>query len=134
MDSELLAERGIPARVVDGGGLLLPAGYLSAKEVAAGEVIGIGLGADGLRVGVGIDLDDRTEGVAGLARGLRAALAERAGESVELDTAVWTACAQVPGLFCTALPAMRSIRYRCSQAQPQPQPHPHRISTSRLYR
>ena len=41
LDCEVLAERGIPAGVFDGGGLLLPAGYLSAKGVTAGEVIGI---------------------------------------------------------------------------------------------
>lgn len=113
LDCEVLAKRGIPARVLDDSGLLLPAGYLSAKGVTAGEVIGIGLGADGLRVRAGVDLDDRAEGVADLGRGLRAALAERAGEPVELDTAVWTACAQVPGLFCTALPPLAEVLGDC---------------------
>lgn len=114
LDSEVLAERGISAGVLDDdGGLLLPAGYLSAKGVAGGEVIGIGLGTDGLCVRAGIDLDDRAEELAGLRRGLRAALVERVGEPVELDTAVWTACAQVPELFCTALPPLAEALAGC---------------------
>lgn len=113
-DSEVLEGRGIPARVLDDdGGLLLPAGYLSAMGAAPGEVIGIGLGADGLRMTAGLDLSGGEAELAGLARGLSAALAERVGEPVELDTAVWTACAQMPELFCTALPPLAEALEGC---------------------
>jgi hypothetical protein len=113
-DSDLLEERGIPAGVLDDeGGLLLPAGYLSAKGAAAGALIGIGLTPEGLRVTTGVELTDRAEELAGLARGLRAALGERSGEPIELDTAVWTACADEPELFTTALPPLSEVLDSC---------------------
>ncbi|MGH3966525.1 MAG: hypothetical protein ACRDRY_25360, partial [Pseudonocardiaceae bacterium] len=66
-DVEVLEERDIPAGLLDEhGGLLPPAGYLSAAGVGAGAVIGIGLSADGLRVMVGMELPDRVEELAGL--------------------------------------------------------------------
>jgi tetratricopeptide (TPR) repeat protein len=106
-DAEVLDERGIPAGVLDeDGGLLLPAGYLSAAGVGAGDVIGIGLGVDGLGVTAGIELADRAEDLAGLENQLSAVLVERSGEPVELDIGVWTACAESPGLFTVPLPPL----------------------------
>jgi hypothetical protein len=106
-DVEVLEERGIPAEVLDeDGGLLLPAGYLSAAGVGAGEVIGIGLGADGLRLTTGIELVDRAEDLAELANQVNVVLAERPGEPVELDTGIWTACADALELFRAPLPPL----------------------------
>jgi tetratricopeptide (TPR) repeat protein len=109
-DADVLDERGVPARVLDeNGGLLLPAGYLSAAGVGAGDVIGISLSADGLRVTAGIELGDRVEDLAGLEHRLSMVLADRAGEPVELDVAVWTACAEAPELFTAPLPPLAEI-------------------------
>jgi tetratricopeptide (TPR) repeat protein len=106
-DAEVLQERGIPAEVLDqDGGLLLPTGYLPAAGVGAGDVIGIGLSMDGLRLTAGIELTDRAEDLADLANQVNAVLAERLGEPVALDTGVWTACAEVPELFRVPLPPL----------------------------
>lgn len=106
-DAGVLEERGIPAEVLDeDGGLLLPAGYLSAAGVGAGDVIGIGLGVYGLRLTAGIELADRAEDLADLTNQLNVVLAERPGEPVELDTGMWTACAEAPELFRAPLPPL----------------------------
>jgi len=113
-DADVLDEREIPVEVLDeDGGLLLPPGYLFGKGLRAGEVIGIGLSADGLRLTA---VDESGAGSAGLARlgtVLGTVVVGRADEPVELDTAVWTACAREPELFTEATLPLSEALGRC---------------------
>jgi tetratricopeptide (TPR) repeat protein len=113
-DADVLDEREIPVEVLDeDGGLLLPPGYLVGKGLRAGEVIGIGLSGDRLRLTAA---DESRAGSAELARlgaVLGTVVAERADEPVELDTAVWTACAREPELFTEATLPLGEALGRC---------------------
>jgi len=95
LDDDALADRGVPAGLDGGEGvLLLPQGRFAAIGAGPGDLVGLRVTADGFDLArvpeaAPCDLD------AALTRVLR----ERADEPVMLDTAIWTACADDAGLF-----------------------------------
>lgn len=117
-DAETLAARGMPPEVVgDLGALLLPPGYLRGKGLGEGDVLAVRVTADGLLLEAVPD-EARTaelsaERLAGVGRGLTEVLADGDGGPVSLDVAVWTACADDPGLFGEPLPPLGEVLEAC---------------------
>ncbi|MDA2992309.1 MAG: SEC-C metal-binding domain-containing protein [Actinomycetota bacterium] len=89
MDDDVLAERGVPATVDVGEGiLLLPEGRLAARGAGAGDLIGVRVSPDGLDIAVVAEASPGD-----LAELLTPVLEASAEAPMMLDTAVWTACA-----------------------------------------
>ncbi len=102
-DDELLAQRGIPAEVVDPhGALLLTPGTLETLGVAEGDLVGVRLTEQGLAV-------ERVPSLAQTAVGTRLAATLDADEPVYFDAAVWTACVEDPAAFTEPLPPLSEI-------------------------
>jgi tetratricopeptide (TPR) repeat protein len=113
-DAETLAARGVPADVVgDLGALLLPPGYLRGKGLGEGDVLAVRVTADGLLLEAVPDEAPSAERLAGAGRRLTDVLAAGDGEPVSLDVAVWTACADDPGLFSEPLPPLGEVLEAC---------------------
>lgn len=89
MDDDVLAQRGVPATVDVGDGiLLLPPGRLAALGAGSGDLIGIRV------TPAGLDITAVAEASSGdLAALLTPVLEEFHNAPLMLDTAVWTACA-----------------------------------------
>lgn len=89
LDDDIFASRGLPEDLDGGEGvLLLPPGRIAEIGLAAGDLVGIRVTAEGLeliRVDVVADCD--------LGAVLARMFEERGGEPIGLDTALWTACA-----------------------------------------
>ncbi len=95
LDRDVLAERGVPATAVGGDGvLLLPPGRFAALGVAAGDLVGLRVTADGFELAAAGELT--TCDVGGP---LAALIDERQDGPLMLDVAVWTVCAADRGLF-----------------------------------
>jgi hypothetical protein len=102
-DDELLAERGIPARVVaPSGALLLAPGTLEALGAAEGDLVGVRLSAKGLAV-------ERVTAPADSGVGSRLAATLEADKPVFFDAAVWAACVEDPEVFTEPLPPLCEI-------------------------
>jgi hypothetical protein len=108
-DPETLDERDIPAELVDPSALLLPAGYLSERDIAAGDTIGMRLTSAGLELAKHAVATTGGPALAGLARRLGDLVTTAEGEPVDLDTAIWTACADESGLFTEAVPPLTEM-------------------------
>jgi tetratricopeptide (TPR) repeat protein len=116
-DVDTLAERGVPLDVVgDHGALLLPPGYLRGRGLGEGDVIALGLAADGLVLESVPQPVVTAETVATLGRRLNAVLGENPDEPTPLDIAVWTACADDPTLFTRPLPPLGAALDACGLA------------------
>lgn len=95
LDEDVLAARGVPATAVDTeGALLLPPGYLAARGVVAGDLIGLTVTPDGFGLA---RVADTAPGDIGTA--LVALFDDRRDRPETLDGAVWTACADEGNLF-----------------------------------
>jgi tetratricopeptide (TPR) repeat protein len=106
-DADTLTGRGVPQDVVgDDGALLLPPGYLRGKGFSEGDVIALSLAEDGLLLESVPAPVVTAETVAGLGQRLSAVLEAAPEEPVQLDVAVWTACADDPTLFTKPLPPL----------------------------
>lgn len=102
-DDELLAQRGIPAGVVDPhGALLLTPGTLETLGVAEGDLVGVRFTERGLVV-------ERVAAPSHTAVGARLAATLGADEPVYFVAAVWTACVQDPAVFTEPLPPLSEI-------------------------
>lgn len=95
LDEDVLAARGVPATAVDTeGALLLPLGYLAARGVVAGDLIGLTVTPNGFELA---RVADTVPGDIGTA--LVALFDDRRDRPETLDGAVWTACADEGNLF-----------------------------------
>lgn len=102
-DDELLAEREIPAEVVDPlGALVLTPGTLETLGVAEGDLVGVRQTEQGLVV-------ERVTALAHTTMGARLAATLGADEPVYFDAAVWTACVEDPAAFTEPLPPLSEI-------------------------
>lgn len=95
LDGDVLAARGVPEMAVGGdGALLFEPGRLAALDVAAGDLVGLRVTADGFKLAAVEELMRCDIGPV-----LAAVLDERPGRPEMLDVAVWTVCAGDDGLF-----------------------------------
>ncbi len=95
LDGDVLAERGVPEKVVgDDEVLLLQPGRFATLGVGAGDLVGLRVTADGFELAAAGALTRCDIGPV-----LAAVLDERPDEPEMLDVAVWTACASDEGLF-----------------------------------
>lgn len=102
-DDELLAQRGIPAEVVDPlGALLLTPGTLETLGAAEGDLVGVRQTEQGLVV-------ERVTALAHTTMGARLAATLGADEPVYVDAAVWTACIEDPAAFTEPVPPLSEI-------------------------
>ncbi|MGH3523825.1 MAG: hypothetical protein ACRDU4_13645, partial [Mycobacterium sp.] len=102
-DDDLLEQLGIPAEVVDEGGVLLLApGTLGGLGVVAGDLVGVRLTEQGLAV-------ERVSTLADAAVGARLAATLDPDEPEFFDAAVWTACVEDPALFKEPSPPLGEI-------------------------
>jgi tetratricopeptide (TPR) repeat protein len=116
-DADTLTERGVPLDVVgDHGALLLTPGYLKEKGLTDGDVIALGLTGDGLVLEVIPDQDATPEALDRLGQRLTAVLKHEPDEPMQLDVAVWTACADDPALFTEPLPPLGAALDACGLA------------------
>jgi tetratricopeptide (TPR) repeat protein len=110
-DADTLTDRGIPLDVIDyEGALLLPPGYLRERGCREGDVIALGVGPNGLSCEV---VAQPAGSVAVLEQRLKAVLANWRNPPVELDMAVWAACADDPTLFTEPLPPLAEAVDAC---------------------
>lgn len=116
LDPEALVERDIPADLVGEGGLLLPAGYLSARNVGAGDIIGMRITPSGFELTELSEPSASGPALATLARRLGDLIIRGDGDPIELDTAIWAACADEPELFTEALPPLAEALPECGLA------------------
>lgn len=93
VDDEILSARGLPD-VADEATLVLPPGRFAALGVAAGDLIGLRVTADGFAL---ISPGELT--VCDIGPPLTAVLEELSDRPEMLDVAVWTVCAGDDGLF-----------------------------------
>lgn len=95
LDDDVLAERGVPATIDVGDGiLLLPPGRLAALGAGSGDLIGIRFTPDGL------DITAVAEAAPGDLAGLLTPVLEASPNTpLLLDTAVWTVCAADDAAF-----------------------------------
>lgn len=113
-DAETLATRGVPPEVVgDLGALLLPSSYLRGKGLSEGDAVALRVTADGLLLEAVPDEALSAERLAVVGRRLTEVLAAGDGRPVSLDVAVWTACADDPGLFTEPLPPLGEVLEAC---------------------
>lgn len=95
VDEDVLAARGVPPSAVDDdGALLLPPGHLVALGVAAGDLVGVRVRANGFELA---RVADPAPGDIDTA--LTALLEEHPDRPEMLDIAVWTVCADDGSVF-----------------------------------
>ena len=95
LDSDVLAERGVPELAIGvDGAVLFEAGRFAALGVAAGGLVGLRVTGDGFELAAATELT-----ACDLVPALSALLDERPDRPEMLDVAVWTACAGDDGLF-----------------------------------
>jgi hypothetical protein len=106
-DADRLEERGVLVDdIPDHAVLLLPTGYLSGRDIRAGDLIGLQVTPDGLALDV-VDLPNQAVASAALARALAPILERR--EPEELDLAIWSASAEDRDLFRDPLPPLAEM-------------------------
>lgn len=111
---DTLAERGIPADALgDLGAWVLPRGYLRDKGMGEGDVIALRVTDAGLLLEAAPAQETPAERSAALGRALNAVLDVASEVPLSLDTAVWTACAEDPGLFVEPLPPLGEALEAC---------------------
>lgn len=116
-DADTLTQRGVPLDVVgDHGALLLTPGYLKEKGLSEGDVIALSLTGDGLVLEVVPDQEAAPEALDRLGQRLTAVLKHEPDEPMQLDVAVWTACADDPALFTEPLPPLGAALDACGLA------------------
>ncbi len=93
-EADKLAERGVPLEeVTDYEVVLLPDGYWSGRNVGSGDLIALRITGDGLA----LEIPEAPVDAKAVAQALTAVLDRR--EPEQLDTAIWTVCAEDPELF-----------------------------------
>lgn len=96
-EPDKLAERGVPLEeVTDYEVVMLPAGYWGSKSVRSGDLIALRIAGDGLALEIP-DAPVDAKAATAVAQALTAVLDRR--EPEQLDTAIWTVCAEDPELF-----------------------------------
>jgi hypothetical protein len=96
-EADRLAERGVPIEeITDYELVLLPDGHWSGKGVRSGDLLALTVTAEGLALEVS-DAPVDAKAVTAVAQALTAVLDRR--EPEQLDTAIWTVCAEDPELF-----------------------------------
>jgi len=112
-DPDVLEERDVPPDLVEPSALLLPAGYLGERGIGAGDTVGMRLTAAGLELAKLPGPTGTGPAPDGLRRRLRDLVRTAGDEPVELDSAIWTACADEPRLFTEALPPLTALLPDC---------------------
>ena len=95
LDGDVLAARGVPTAAVDSdAALLLPPGRFAEMGVAAGDLVGLRVSADGFELTAVTQPAPCDVGAA-----LAAVVDERPDRPEMLDVAVWTVCASDDSMF-----------------------------------
>ena len=116
-DADTLAERGVPLDAVgDHDALLLPPGYLRGQGLGEGDVIAVGLTESGLSLEPVPAPVVTAETVTKLGQRLSTVLETEPDVPLQLDIAVWTACADDPTLFTEPLPPLGAALDACGLA------------------
>ncbi len=111
-DADTLEGRGVPLDVIDDDfALLLTPGRLKGMGVGEGDVVALRLTTAGLTLEAVAEPATTPEVLAELGRRLDAVL--QTGQPVELDVAIWTACADSPMLFGEPLPPLSAVLDQC---------------------
>ncbi|GAA1677003.1 SEC-C metal-binding domain-containing protein [Kribbella yunnanensis] len=106
-EPDKLAERGVSLEAVtDYEVVLLPAGHWSSRNVRSGDLIALRISGEGLALEAP-DAPVDAKATTAVVQALTAVLDRR--EPEQLDTAIWTVCAEDPELFREPLPPLDEL-------------------------
>ncbi|SNR52707.1 SEC-C motif-containing protein [Haloechinothrix alba] len=106
----VLAERDISWDAIgEYGSFLLPAGTLHAMDVYEGDLVGLRVTPEGLRLESVTEPQETADAADSLGQRLRALLPDDPEQPVEIHGAIWTACADDPELFTQAMAPLGAL-------------------------